>query len=161
MGWPATLSEDYSTPPTWLRRAELLHHAFFYAHRGWRVVPIHKPVLCNSTSVCACGNPACNPGKHPCISKFLQRATINDPQILEWWETWQEANVGVLTGRDSGIVVLDVDPRNGGDTSLAKLLEVHGMLPPTVVAFTGGGGAHYFFSHPGGKIKSIALNSFS
>ncbi len=159
MGWPATLSEDYSTPPTWLRQEELLHYAFFYAHRGWRVVPIHKPVLCNSAAVCACGKLNCKPGKHPCISKFLQRATTNEPQISEWWDTWENANVGVLTGRDSGIVVLDVDPRNGGDESLAKLIRKYGYLPNTVTALSGGGGVHYYFEHPGHEVKSGPLGT--
>jgi hypothetical protein len=154
MGRQATLFEDYSTVPTWLRREELLHHAFSYAGREWRVFPIHPPVSRNSIRVCGCGNRDCKPGKHPCVSKFLQRATKNDSQILEWWDTWREANIGVLTGRASGIVVLDVDPRNGGEESLARLTAEKGVLPLTVTALTGGGGAHYYFRHPGGIIKS-------
>jgi hypothetical protein len=49
----------------------------------------------------------------------------------------------------SGTVVLDIDPRNGGEDSLAKLEERHGTLPATLTAHTGGGGLHCFFRHPG------------
>jgi hypothetical protein len=40
----------------------------------------------------------------------------------------------------SGLVVLDVDPRHGGDESIRNL-----KLPPTVEALTGGGGWHEYF----------------
>lgn len=55
-------------------------------------------------------------------------------------------NLGVVTGRNSGIAVIDVDPRNGADKSLAELVERVGPLPVTATAYTGGGGRHYFYS---------------
>jgi hypothetical protein len=50
-------------------------------------------------------------------------------------------------------VVVDIDPRHGGDKSLKKL---PGLMPLTTTANTGGGGEHYFFRYPGNgqKIKS-------
>ena len=137
MGVSSAFSEDYSAPPTWLRRQELLHHAFNYVHLGWRVFPIHRPVVGISGAICACGNPNCKPGKHPCISNFLQRATKHESQISEWWDIWENANIGILTGQDAGKVVLDVDPRNGGDKSLARLIRLHQELPHTAKALSG------------------------
>jgi hypothetical protein len=55
----------------------------------------------------------------------------------------------VLTGKKSGIVVLDVDPRHGGKRTLGELQKRYGRLPETLVSKTGGGGQHYFFRHPG------------
>src|SRR5262249_45455467 len=52
----------------------------------------------------------------------------------------------------SGIVVLDIDPRNGGDDTLDELEAEHGKLPQTVEVITGGGGRHLYFQHPGGKL---------
>ena len=37
-----------------------------------------------------------------------------EADVEAWWRRWPDANVGVVTGRVSGIVVLDVDPRSGG-----------------------------------------------
>lgn len=56
------------------------------------------------------------------------------------------ANVGIATGPASSLVVLDIDPRHGGDDSLADLQSEHGALPLTVTALTGGGGQHHYFA---------------
>jgi hypothetical protein len=46
---------------------------------------------------------------------------------------------------------LDIDPRHGGDESLAQLEHRQGKFPDTVESITGGGGRHIFFTYPGGK----------
>jgi hypothetical protein len=53
--------------------------------------------------------------------------------------------VGIACGEPSGIIVLDVDPRHGGDASLAALAAKGRVLPPTPRARSGNGGLHYFF----------------
>lgn len=69
-------------------------------------------------------------------------------EIRRWWRQWPDANVAVVTGTVSGVAVLDVDPRSGGDEALAAL-EVHwGPLPETVEARSGGGGRHLWLSSP-------------
>jgi len=81
-----------------------------------------------------------------------------DAQLLErWWRRWPDANVGVVTGAVSGLVVLDVDPRHGGLDSLAVLEAVHGPIAPTVAADTGGGGEHFYFRHPGTTVPSRSI----
>jgi hypothetical protein len=57
--------------------------------------------------------------------------------------------VGIVLGRQSGIVVLDIDPRNGGDDTLYELESAHGALPRTPSVKSGGGGAHHYFLAPG------------
>lgn len=42
--------------------------------------------------------------------------------------------------------MLDVDPRNGGDTTLAALEAKHGPIPRTGKSRTGGGGVQFFFA---------------
>jgi hypothetical protein len=69
-----------------------------------------------------------------------------EKEVEEWWQRWPDANVGIVTGRVSGIVVLDVDPRSGGDSALLGLEERWGALPPTLEVQTGGGGRHLWFS---------------
>jgi putative DNA primase/helicase len=61
-----------------------------------------------------------------------------------------DANLGLLTGAASGIVVLDVDPRHGGDDALRSLTGKHGDLPETWRFLTGGAGEHIVFSAPAG-----------
>jgi hypothetical protein len=61
----------------------------------------------------------------------------------------REAAVAVACGRlSAGLIVLDVDPRNGGDETLHALERLHGELPPTPRVLTGGGGEHYYFRLP-------------
>ena len=62
--------------------------------------------------------------------------------------------MAIVTGAVSSLVVLDVDPLHGGDTSIGELERAHGRLPHTVEAITGGGGRHAYFSHPGGLVHN-------
>jgi hypothetical protein len=78
-------------------------------------------------------------------------------ELRRWWSRWPEANVGVVTGWVSALVVLDVDPRHGGDRRLAQLERTRGPLPGTVTSRTGGGGRHLFFAHPTHLVASRPL----
>jgi hypothetical protein len=113
--------------------------ALTYAGYGWSVVPIR---------------PA---GKAPLVrwQEFQQRRA-GAQQIAQWFEHWPEANVGIVTGTISGIAVLDIDQRHGGEHSLAAWQARHGALPPTVEAVTGGGGRHLYFSTGGAALRSMA-----
>ena len=127
--------------------------ALVYASRGWPVFPVWWP----EAGKCACGNPDCpNPAKHP-IGKLVpngHNGATTDPAIIRrWWTASPSANIGIPTGPESDLVVVDIDPRHDGDKSLKKL---PGLMPLTTTANTGGGGEHYFFKYPGNgqKIKS-------
>jgi putative DNA primase/helicase len=50
--------------------------------------------------------------------------------------------------------VLDVDPRNGGDVTLASLERKHSKLPKTRTADTGGDGIHLLFNYPDFHVKN-------
>jgi putative DNA primase/helicase len=64
------------------------------------------------------------------------------------------ANVAIATG--AGLVVLDHDPRSGGDDGLATLRAEHGDLPATPTVRTGSGGTHWYFAHRGGRVGNRA-----
>ena len=49
------------------------------------------------------------------------------------------------------VVALDIDPRHGGDESLAQWEVLNGTLPFTKTTLTGGGGRHLLFRHPPGE----------
>jgi hypothetical protein len=93
--------------------------------------------------------------KRPLIKwqKYQQQRASRD-EISSWYQRWPTANVGIVTGAISGLLVLDIDPRHGGDDSLAQWEIEHGPLPRTLAAESGGGGQHLYFSHPGGVIHN-------
>jgi len=86
-----------------------------------------------------------------------REATTDTSVIQAFFAQHSDANVGIRTGRDSGLLVLDIDPRHGGDDTLAELLHEHGKLPPTPEVLTGGGGRHLYFQHPGLEIRRHQL----
>ena len=66
-------------------------------------------------------------------------------ELREWFRNEPPA-IGIVTGRISGIVVLDIEH----DAVFDKK-----YLPPTVIARTGGGGWHYYYRYPEGvEIKN-------
>jgi hypothetical protein len=58
-------------------------------------------------------------------------------------------NRAVLCGPESGIFVLDIDPRHNGNHGLHLLLTQHSDLPPAPTVRTADGGAHFYFRYPG------------
>lgn len=117
-----------------------LEHALWYAARGWRVAPIP-------------------PGyKYPHgIDKWQERATVDPTPITKYWSLNPDHGVCIATGEGSGIFVVDIDPDDGGDDSLAALEAKYGALPDTIEAITGGGGRHLVFAWPGGiEIRNSA-----
>ncbi len=95
-------------------------------------------------------------GKAPLTTHGFKDATLDNGQITAWWGTWPRANVGIATGAVSGVVVLDLDPAHGGADSLADLERQHEALPLTPRVLTGGGGTHFYCTHPGGTLASSA-----
>ena len=89
------------------------------------------------------------PAKHP-YGKLAPNgslsATTETGVIKHWWGYLApEANLGVVTNR---LVVVDVDPRHGGDKSFRALEAEHGEIPKTWRVITGGGdgGEHILFA---------------
>lgn len=121
-----------------------VEHAILYARRGWPVLPLHSI----KAGVCTCGNRECgSAGKHPRTRHGHKDATIEETVIRQWWSKYPDANIGIVTGKASGLVVVDIDPRNGGDVSFTELCEGY-EVPNTLCAKTGGGGRHLVFSYP-------------
>jgi hypothetical protein len=48
--------------------------------------------------------------------------------------------IGIVTGAASGLLVVDVDPRNGGNEQLNEFELSNGMLPTGYVVATSDGG---------------------
>ena len=92
----------------------------------------------------------CEPGaKRPLTRNGHWDATTDRRAVERWWKRWPSANIGLPTGKKSGIVVLDVDVEDGGLESLARLERAGAPVPKTARTRTGGGGIHVFFRYPG------------
>jgi len=110
-----------------------------YLSRGWSVLPIRPRE------------------KRPLIRwQYLQGARPSEADLTDWFQKWPNANVGVVTGEISNLVVLDIDPKHGGDDTLEVLQCRFGPLPMTVASYTGGGGRHLYFKHPGYPVRNRA-----
>ena len=108
-----------------------------YLARGWVVLPLRAR------------------DKRPLVSwEPLQTARPSAQQVTDWFNRWPNANIGIVTGEISNLVVLDIDPKHGGDVSRERLERQFGPLPATVEAVTGGAGCHLYFTHPGGLIRN-------
>jgi len=127
-----------------------------YIKRGWAVLPLHSWVQTRDGWGCSCGNKDCHsPAKHPIPKNGLNVASTDEALVKAWWKRWPYANIGIRTGAVSGLVVLDVDPRHGGDESLYAL-KSKCALPDTVEVITGSGGRHVYFQHPGKLVRNSA-----
>ena len=113
-------------------RPELAAAALDYAPHGWWVLPLRPR------------------GKVPLAAHGFKDASRDPAVVVRWWQRHPTANVGVRTGRLSGISVLDVDPESGGGESLAKIEAEHGPLPGTITQITGGGKIHLVYRHKAG-----------
>ncbi len=110
---------------------------------GLRIFPAHNIYK----GRCSCGNRQCpSPGKHPRISGWQAAATTDPAQIQRWRKAYPYANWGIAI--DPGDMVLDEDPRNGGEESLQRLDRDIGGLPDTWRVLTGGGGEHHYYRLP-------------
>ena len=128
--------------------------ASYYASRGWPILPLHAV----EGGRCSCGEASCrSPGKHPRSQHGVKDASIEAQQIDDWWKRWPGANVGIATGAVSNLVVVDIDPRNGGNESYAQLkLDFPGVITELVKVSSGSGGTHVYFQHPGGHLPCRA-----
>ncbi|MER8421665.1 phage/plasmid primase, P4 family [Mesorhizobium sp. M1329] len=90
-------------------------------------------------------------GKEP-TAGFSSRKSINTvAEARAFLVANPQANIGIVTGLKSGLVVLDVDGKEGR-ASLSALIGNHEALPPTTTVTTGTG-RHYYFRHTGAPIS--------
>jgi hypothetical protein len=149
---------DFKTPgPAFLvvtHASEIGDAAEWYASHGFPVFPLHSVRF---DCKCTCRDVNCSsPGKHPRTAHGLKDATTDREKIQRWWTDLPDANIGLVTGQTSGLVVLDIDPRSGGNKSFEHLLATYGPLPDAAEQIRGGGGVHFFFRFAGTiKIRSL------
>lgn len=126
----------------------IIEYAQHYLAQGLTPIPLHG--LVSGACTCPDGNQCTSAGKHPRV-KRQDAIDATGQHWARWLKSWPDMNIGILTGSDTGVMVLDIDPRHGGDDSLKTLEATYGNLPITLSAKTGGGGTHYLFKIPAGQ----------
>ena len=103
---------------------------------GWMVLPLN--------------------GKVPITAHGVKDASRNPVQIERWWPGDARHNIGARV--PSCLLVLDIDPQNGGTLDALHDI-VGGRLPRTLTVHSGRGtgGRHLYFHHPGGPVSSVRL----
>ena len=118
-GWTAQrLKHDDETPGYRVRET------IRACRRGWSITPLN--------------------GKVPVLPGWQNAPRPTIAQAVAWTRA---GNIGLRTGRISGLVVIDLDTAKGADRDRLE-------LPSTVTVITGSGGLHFYFRHPGGKIRN-------
>jgi putative DNA primase/helicase len=97
-------------------------------------------------------HPLLEKSKKPATKRGFKDASKDPIQVSKWFQD-SALNIGIVTGRDSGIAVIDVDPKNGGFESFERLKKEFSLDIDTLTVETGGGGLHLYF-RINGNVKS-------
>lgn len=120
---------------------------------GWRIFPLHAFELTANGAVCACGRESCEAaGKHPKASNWQHTQPYDDTQLA-----YLEDDAGIFGGNQlldhygivvntSGLLVVDVDGRNGGFESAKKLKAIRDKCG-FIVSTGSGSGEHWYFKN--------------
>ena len=104
----------------------MLDTALDYLSRGWSVVPLQPR------------------GKKPLVNwTDYQTRLATEQEVKDWWKKYPNANVGIVTGKLTGLVVVDVDTYRG-----AKMEPIHEEYPTALISKTGRGAYHLVYSYP-------------
>lgn len=116
-------------------------HAHCYAAAGLDVFPV---------------NPR---DKTPLVSQY--QATTDPDTISAWWQRWPDALIGHRISPD--VVILDIDPRHGGDSTWRALLDAFPARPVTRWhrSGRGDGGGHTWWLRPADKTTITKLDDWA
>gem|GEM_PF-3321772 len=119
----------------------ILQAAQEYAARGWHVFPAPPGEKKSHKSA-----------EHSGGRKW--GATTDPAEIARDWQRWPHANVGIVCGPGSGLLVIEADTEAGhgidGIGNLAELIDQNGPLPDTIQALSPSGSWHIYFKWPDG-----------
>lgn len=100
----------------------MLDHALALAKRGFKVFPIRAGT------------------KNEPLVKWREWATQDEGKIRVFWTHQPDSNIGIDC---TGLLVIDVDPRKGGD--ILAFQSKHQTLNPTLTHSTPSGGDHFIY----------------
>lgn len=109
----------------------LFSKALEYSVNGYSVIPLKKD-------------------KRPLLAswKDFQKTPATDDIIEQWWEKYPNANIGIVTGKLSGITVVDIDTKGDEVVPLETFPETYTVKTPS-------GGYHLYYKYDA-SIKQTA-----
>lgn len=112
--------------------SEIKNFGLIYLKKGFSIIPlgINKRPLINSW-------------------KQYQETRTTEKEFLEWLEKYPQMQLGIVTGKISGLVVVDID-------DYKKDFKIEIDLPQTVTVKTGSGGTHYYYKYPNEEVPNAA-----
>jgi len=116
---------------------EITNEALEYLERGWSVIPIHPSK------------------KLPLIKwKEYQTRHATEDEIENWFKQFPDAQVAIVTGSISNLIVVDADSEDAN-----RFCKANNLISPFSVKTKRG--YHHYFKHPGtGYKKKNATNLF-
>lgn len=104
--------------------------------RGYSIIPVKKS------------------DKRPLIkwTEYQKRLPTHE-EIKDWYRQWPNANIALITGALSGIMIVDVDTEKGQE-NLNEFLP-DSLIVPTLR--TPGGGWHYYFQYKPGLVNKARV----
>lgn len=133
---------------------QLLAAALRYAARGWHVFFLsHSKRPVRNCPQCPQSSSEHDGETCQCLTCHAHLAATTDPDRIRAIRKAVPMGLpAIRTGAISGMVVLDVDPRNGGQ------IDRELMTPTaTVMSGRGDGGCHLYYEHPGQYVRSTKL----
>jgi hypothetical protein len=125
-----SFDSDFSAPADWAR---------MYRSLGLQVVPAPYPMRTRND-------------KRPSLAKWREFQDGLAPQAVfdKWFPDDAKPNMGVITGGDERVLVIDLDDYKGGEAAAWFSEITLGVAPETWQQTTGGGGRQVFYRLPEG-----------
>lgn len=146
-------------PGSILNATDIGTYAVELATRHWKVFPLRgkAPAVRNP-------HPEGSPERRHCrgecgqLGHGIYDATDDVDTIIDWWSgRFRGFNIGARIPEP--ILLIDIDPRHGGDKSWAALEVKYGAFPDCMMQFSGrgDGGCHRFVIRPAGQLDAKRL----
>ena len=120
--------------PVVARRTILLRKAKSLIKSGFSILPLELSTADVQGS-----------GKRPITMNGVKDATRDYTTFAAMVGDRLDFNIGIATGALNNLLVIDVDPRNGGRETMQRHLENYGKFAKAPLVYTGGGGYHRYF----------------
>lgn len=115
-----------------------------YVANGWPVFVLgrsKRPVA--NCEACHAAGPDHDRARCGCLTCHgFYAATTDLDRVAAMLAAVPRGLLAIRAGTVSGLLVVDIDPRNGGQLDRE-------LMPPTAAVATGGGGWHLYYQHPG------------